>query len=129
MAEERIEDIDNGPCHQPGDNDPINGRFVNARHKKLLVESDYMGVRGEKNEEREQQIFAEEISIFKEEAAKGNPLGLFYLGVCLVNGSGMDKNLAKGKDALERAYKMGVKRAMDFLVMNFEDYGEEVPIR
>ena len=30
-----LEEMENGPCYQSGDNDPVNGRFVNARHKKL----------------------------------------------------------------------------------------------
>ena len=114
-----LEDIENGPCYEPGDNDPINGRFVNARHKKLCVESDWRGVRGEKDEEREKQIHREEVEIFKEEAAKNNPLGLFYLGVCYLNGSDVEKDLHKGKVALQRAYKLGVERAKDFLLMYF----------
>lgn len=71
-----LEEIENGPCYQSGDNDPVNGRFVNARHKKLCVESDWRGVRGEKDEERERQIHREEVEIFKEEAAKNNPLDI-----------------------------------------------------
>ena len=114
-----LEDIENGPCYEPGDNDPINGRFVNARHKKLCVESDWRGVRGEKDEERERQINREEVEIFKEEAAKNNPLALFYLGVCYLNGSDVEKDLHKGKVALQHAYKLGVRRAKDFLLMYF----------
>ena len=122
-----LELIDNGPCFEPGDNDPINGRFVNAHHKKLLVEHDWMWHRGEKNEAREAEIFAEELEIFKEEAVKNNPLGLFYLGVCYVNGSGLPKDMVKGHDALYRAYKLGVKRAADFLFRYFG--GAEAPKR
>lgn len=117
-----LEEIDNGPYFEPGDNDPINGRFVNAQHKRLLVEQDWMGYRGEKDKNRENQIFEEEVRILEEESAKNNPLALFYMGVCCINGSGMPKDLLKGKTMLERAYSLGVKRAADFLLMYF---GEE----
>ncbi|MCQ2367650.1 MAG: hypothetical protein MJ109_01375 [Kiritimatiellae bacterium] len=117
-----LDEIDNGPYFEPGDNDPINGRFVNAQHKRLLIEQDWMGYRGEKNKEREEAIFKEEVEILKEESAKNNPLALFYMGVCCVNGSGMPKDSIKGRTMLERAYALGVKRAADFLLMYF---GEE----
>lgn len=61
-----LEEIENGPCYEHRDNDPINGRFVNARYKKLCVESDWRGGRGEKDEERERQMHREEVEIFKE---------------------------------------------------------------
>lgn len=67
-----LESIDNGPYFETGDNDPINGRFVNARHKRLLVELDWMGYKGVKDPEREKQILEEEMEILKDEASKNN---------------------------------------------------------
>jgi len=114
-----LEAIDNGPYFEQGDNDPINGRFVNAQHKRLLVELDWMGYKGVKDPEREKQILEEEMEILKDEASKNNPLGLFYLGVCYVTGGRIPKDLVKGKAALEQALELGVERAEDFLVMHF----------
>lgn len=106
------------------DHDPVNGRYVNEEDEALLLQAD-----AATTEEEKKSIHKKCIAIYKKESKKNNPLALFYLGVAHLNGSDVKKDLQMGRLLLEKAHALGVKRAMDFLVMYFDDYGEKAPIR
>lgn len=101
------------------DHDPLNGRYVNAEHEKMLLA--YDKACEEKNQAEQDRIFKEELVLLKREAAKESPLAMFYLGVCYCNGSGVEKNLPKAKELLTKARTEGVERAETFLAMYFGD--------
>lgn len=101
------------------DHDPLNGRYVNAEHEKMLLA--YDKACEEKNQAEQDRIFQEELELMKREAVNGSPLAMFYLGVSYCNGSGVEKNLPKAKELLTKAKIAGVERAATFLSMYFGD--------
>ena len=101
------------------DHDPLNGRYVNAEHEKMLLA--YDKACEEKDQAEQDRIFHEELELLKREAANGSPLAMFYLGVSYCNGSGVEKNLPKAKELLTKAKIAGVERAETFLSMYFGD--------
>ena len=111
------------------DHDPLNGRYVNAEHEKMLLA--YDKACEEKNQAEQDRISKEVLVLLKREAAKESPLAMFYLGVSYCNGSGVEKNLPKAKDLLAKAKTAGVERAETFLSMYFgdPDDGKIIPAR
>jgi TPR repeat protein len=101
------------------DHDPLNGRYVNAEHEKMLLA--YDKACEEKNQAEQDRLFQEELELMKREAVNGSPLAMFYLGVSYCNGSGVEKNLPKAKELLTKAKIAGVERAETFLSMYFGD--------
>ena len=101
------------------DHDPLNGRYVNAEHEKILLA--YDKACEEKNQAEQDRIFQEELELVKREAVNGSPLAMFYLGVSYCNGSGVEKNLPKAKELLTKAKIAGVERAETFLSMYLGD--------
>ena len=101
------------------DHDPLNGRYVNPEHERLLLA--YDKACAENDEVAKNKYFREALEVEKQEAAKGNPLAMFYLGVYYCRASGAEKDMVKAKELLIRAHNAGVVRAETFLLTDFGD--------
>ncbi len=104
------------------DHDPLNGRYVNPEHERLLLA--YDKACAENDEVAKNKYFSEALEVEKQEAAKGNPLAMFYLGVYYCRASGAEKDMAKAKEFLIKARNAGVERAETFLLTDFGDPAE-----
>ena len=101
------------------DHDPLNGRYVNPEHERLLLA--YDKACAENDEVAKDKCYREALEVEKQEAAKGNPLAMFYLGVHYCRASGAEKDMAKAKELLIKAHNAGVERAETFLLSDFGD--------
>ncbi len=101
------------------DHDPLNGRYVSPEHERLLLAYDKACAENDKDAQRKYNEEAREV--VKQEAAKGNPLAMFYLGVYYCRGRGAEKDMAKAKELLLKAHNAGVERAETFLLTDFGD--------
>lgn len=101
------------------DHDPLDGRYVSPEHERLLLA--YDKACAENDEVAKQEYFRQALEVEKQEAAKGNPLAMFYLGVYYCRAHGMEKNMAKAKELLIKARDAGVERAETFLLTDFGD--------
>lgn len=101
------------------DYDPINGRYVNKEHEKLIHEIEVAQQR--KDEEEVRRLHMLSVALFQKAVAENHPLAMFYLGVCYRMGSGVPKDLDKSRSLLTKALELGVERAEDFLPDDGQD--------
>ena len=101
------------------DHDPLNGRYVSPEHERILRA--YDKACDENDEVAKQEYFRQALEVEKQEAAKGNPLAMFYLGVYYCRASGAEKDMVKAKELLVKAHNAGVERAETFLLTDFGD--------
>lgn len=95
------------------DNDPVNGRHVNAQEATL-----YEGIllaQDKHDKITEAQINQKRVELLQAEADQGNPLAIFYLGNCYFNAIGVEKDVSRSASLLVKAEMMGVKRASQLL--------------
>lgn len=114
--------VNDTACEYDEDHDPLNGRYVNSEHEKLLLA--YDKACKENDKEAQQQYADKAHEEVKREAAKDNPLAMFYLGVYYCRARGPEKNMAKAKELLTKALNAGVERAETFLLTDFGDPAE-----
>lgn len=95
------------------DNDPINGLHVNAQDASLHAAIQLAQEEHDKIQER--KIRDQQIELLQAEANHGNPLAIFYLGVCYFNASGVEKDVSRAAALLVKAEMLGVKRASRLL--------------
>lgn len=95
------------------DNDPVNGCYVNAQEAAL--QADILLAQDKHDKIKEAQINQERVELLQAEADQGNPLAIFYLGVCYFNASGVEKDASRSASLLVKAEMMGVKRASQLL--------------
>lgn len=95
------------------DNDPVNGWHVNAQEAALHAASQLAQEKHDKV--KAAQILDQTVKLLQAEADQGNPLAIFYLGVCYFNASGVEKDVSRAASLLVKAEMMGVKRASRLL--------------
>lgn len=61
------------------------------------------------------QSYEKAISYFQESASLGNSAGYYFLGLCYISGNGVEKNIDKGKELMEKALSMGSEQAAGFI--------------
>lgn len=108
----------NGDDDEYDDNDPINGWLCCAKAKELH-EAIELSQR-EKDKDKEALLLQQDIALLKEEAAKNNPLAIFYLGVIYWRNwveRREQHDCRRAVAYLTTAEMMGVQRASNFLAM------------
>ena len=105
MQEERDDEF--------ADNDPVNGWHVNTQEATLHAAGQLAQEKHDKIQAA--QILDQTVQLLQTEADRGNPLAIFYLGVCYFNASGVEKDVSRAASLLVKAEMMGVKRATRLL--------------
>ncbi len=108
---------DGSDVEEHDNNDPVNGCFVNKKYAELLAAEEL--AKSQHDKETLAQINGQIVELLNDEAEQGNPLAIYYLGVCCVVGSMVEKNMDRGAQLLVTAEQMGVRRASVFLSMYF----------
>lgn len=112
--QEPAEDDEEDAFH---DNDPVNGWRFCKKEAELAAEQKL--AESARDKEKAKQIQAQIVELNRQEAARGNPLALFYLGVRYFNASGVEKNDVLAFKLLQAAERMGVRRASSLLITYF----------
>ena len=99
------------------DNDPVNGWRFCKKQAELAAEQEL--AESARDKEKAKQIQAQIVELNRQEAARGNPLALFYLGVRYFNAGGVEKNDVLAFKLLQAAERMGVRRASSLLFTYF----------
>lgn len=99
------------------DNDPVNGWRFCKKEAELAAEQEL--AESARDKEKAKQIRAQIVELNRQEAARGNPLALFSLGVRYFNAGGVEKNDVLAFKLLQAAERMGVRRASSLLFTYF----------
>jgi TPR repeat protein len=58
------------------------------------------------------------IQLLKESADRSNPVGMYGLGICCINGNGIEKDLKHGGKLIKSAANSGFQPAVDWIQKN-----------